>query len=128
MTCPDCQRDYESLRCVCGYTAPSNWTQGLFDPPQVRSTYQPLPTGMTCEAFGVDLFAAIKLIGGMSGLQEQIALAIHKGEGWKVQRLRTRRTSLEHELRGVLDRLPLESCERIYDQYPWIEALRKVPL
>ncbi len=92
--------------------------------PQVRSTYQPLPEGISLEEFGPMLFETIKLIGGMSGLQAQIATAIHEGKGYKVQGFKERRESLKVTLlKQHLALLTPDERTQIFDRYPWVEVL-----
>ena len=111
--------------CSCGLARPE-WTRELYERPKVRETYLPLPQGISLDEFGVDLFIAIKLIGGMSGLQEHVAHAIHAGKGYQVQACRDRRRSLDQELRLVMRKLSNTDREAIFDKYPWVEANLKV--
>ncbi len=84
--------------------------------------YQPLHAGqyITKEQFGVNLYDGIKLIGGIQGLDQQRAQAIHKGEGYKVQDLLTRRKELQKTLAGQLPQLTNDEMDQILERYPWV--------
>ena len=62
MDCPACAND----PCTCQ-------TERLPNPSTViRSTYQPVPLGITKEEFGLNLYEAIKLISALKTIREQL--------------------------------------------------------
>lgn len=113
MTCLTCEND----PCTC------NASHERLPKPDVRSTYKPVPLGITKEEFGVNLYETIKIIGGMQGLQDQIAGAIHRGAGDKVQGLTDRRNALRKDLAGAMTTLTPSETMQILDTYPLVKHL-----
>ena len=118
--CFECQKEIQAYPCACGYTnLPAAGSTKSLAPVQ---SYQPLHDGqyITKEQFGLNLYDAIKLIGGIQGLDQQRAQAIHKGEGYKIQDLLTRRKELQKTLAGRLPDLTDDEMDQILQRYPWV--------
>lgn len=117
MTCFECAKEIAAYPCACGY-------QPIGGRPAQKPThrYEPLHDGpmMTKEEFGVNLYEAIKMIGGIVGIDQQRAAAIHKGEGYKVQSLLERRRELQVILAAQLPALTDPEMDQILDRYPWV--------
>ena len=118
--CDECGKTLQAYPCACGYSnQPDAGSTKSLAPVQ---SYQPLHEGhyITKEQFGLNLYEAIKLIGGIIGLDTQRAQAIHKGEGYKVQDLLTRRKELQKTLAGQLPQLTDDEMDQILQRYPWV--------
>ena len=88
-------------------------------------TYHPLHEGeyLSKEEFGLNLYEAIQLIGGMLGLEQQRAAAIHAGHGYKIKGLLERHARLVKEWPTHLARLTYAERIQIIDRYPWVRDL-----
>ena len=75
---------------------------------------------MTKDEFGSNLFETIKTIGGILGIDQQRANAIHKHEGVKVQELMTRRKALQAELVNQLKALTNDEMDQLLARYPYV--------
>lgn len=114
MICPKCTEDFDSI-CPCGYAPP-----GIHGVPIVRSTYRHLDPGITRQQFGETLYETIKTIGGILGLEQQRAAAIHYGEGYKIARLLARRKLLQERLSELLPQIDEANMATILKLYPWV--------
>lgn len=115
MICASCETTIFSYPCPCGYTDTAKPSRGY-----PRSTYQPQPTGITKEEFGLNLYETIKTIGGILGIDQQRANAIHKGEGYRVQELMTRRKALQVTLAKQLPELTDSEMDQVLARYPFV--------
>lgn len=115
MICASCETIITSYPCPCGYTDSVKRGSGY-----PRSTYTAQPTGITKEEFGLNLYETIKTIGGILGIDQQRANAIHKGEGFKVQELMPRRKALQVTLAKQLPVLNDAEMAQLLDRYPWV--------
>lgn len=85
--------------------------------------YHPLHQGPTItkeEVFGLALHDTIKTIGGIMGIDQQRAAAIHKGEGHKLQALLERRKALQITLAAQLPALNDGEMSQLLSRYPWV--------
>jgi hypothetical protein len=125
MNCPDCDRLLQAGVCACGYGRPTEAYVPLTHPSKiVRSTESPHPIGgISIDEFGPALFATIKICGGILGLREQIACAIHQGKGFKVQEFTIRLKALQEDLAKQLPSLPTVQAEEVRLRYPWITGI-----
>ena len=78
---------------------------------------------MTREEFGLQLYDCITLIGGIVGLQQQIAGKIHYGDGLGVTELTARRIALRQELAVKLPQLHQEALKQVVERYPQVASL-----
>ena len=78
---------------------------------------------VTKEEFGLNLYDTIKTIGGLLGLEQQRAAAIHQNQGYKVQGLLDRRAVLVKEWTRFRAILPHEDVKAIIARYPWVRDL-----
>jgi hypothetical protein len=85
-----------------------------------RSTYQVQPWGLTRDEFGRALYEAVFTIGGILGIEQQRAAAIHHGHGYKLQRLMARRAVLQQDLAQRLPMLNESEMARVLAIYPWV--------
>lgn len=85
-----------------------------------RSTYQPLHDGITKEEFGINLYETIKTIGGILGIDQQRASAIHKNQQKVGKDLSTRRHTLQRTLATQLPLLTDAEMNQILARYPWV--------
>lgn len=111
MTCRIC----DETPCVCDRTG-SGTTNG-----KIRSTYTPAPHGITEEEFGLNLYAAIKTIGGLLAVQDQINAAVHRGQPY--DRQVATRDKLKAELVPVMTKLKAGEVAEILDRYPFVATL-----
>lgn len=110
--CPRCQRELEEDSCPCGW--PDEW-----DKSPVPSRIRVAPVkGITQEEFGLN--AVIQTIGGLLGLEQQRATAIHQGTGYKVQGLLARRKDLQAILAKQLPLLTEQELSQVLAKYPWV--------
>lgn len=116
MICPDCDREFATPPCVCGYGTPLVPTAG----PRFREMHVTIPFGITKEEFGIPLYESLRVIGGIIGIDEQRAVAIHKSQGAQLKTLVTRRRALQHELAGLLPTLPAKALDHVLARYPWV--------
>ena len=100
-------------RCSCGWVLDNS-------PVPVRSTYEPRQPGITKEEFGANLYATIQTIGGLLGIEQQRAAAIHQGQGFKVKALLERRKDLQAALTTQLPLLTNDETAQILARYPWV--------
>lgn len=84
--------------------------------------YHLLHTGPTStkEEFGVALYDTIKTIGGIIGIDQQRASAIHKGEEDTLQDLNARRHALKVALAAQLPTLTDAEMSGTLARYPWV--------
>jgi len=115
MICASCESDILAYPCPCGYGQSTQQAPRL-----VRDTYYPLPNGSTKEAFGLNLYEVIKLIGGLMGIDTQRAVAIHKQRGYVLQELNARRLALQKSLAVLLPLLTDEEMRKLLDRYPQV--------
>jgi hypothetical protein len=87
----------------------------------VRETYRPQPDGITKEEFGLNLYEAIKCIGGMLGLDQQRAGGIHYGRPYDA--LAPRRAKLVHDWTHHRAILTHDELTQILAHYPWVRDL-----
>ena len=76
---------------------------------------------MTKEEFGLDLFEAIKCIGGLLALQEQINGAVHHGKNF--EELVQRRDGLKARLIPLMQTLDPADVTEILRRYPMVGML-----
>ena len=110
-TCPDCDREMFGERCPCGY----NRIESNVVP--FRSTYRPIPQdARTKEQFGVELFEAIKLCGGILQLQEMQGMerVIESGRG---DEYKHKETALLRELAAMVPKLTVFEQEQLIGRY-----------
>ncbi len=84
----------------------------------VRSTHLTIPWGITQQEFGLELFEAIKSVGGIQTLDEQILA--HKYDAVKRAEAQTRRTNLLRQLKEQRDNLPVNQTLELVSRYPWV--------
>ena len=75
---------------------------------------------VTKEYFGLNLYGTIETIGGILGIDQQRANAIHTGEGYRVQELMTRRKALQVTLAQQLPTLSDQEMDQILARYPFV--------
>lgn len=115
MTCPECTKEILAYPCKCGYTPKK--------PPKLtpcRETYRQMNFGPSREEFGLALFATIGMIGGLLGIEQQRAAAIHHGHGYKLKSLQERRDALRVMLAGQLPTLKNDEMDQILEKYPFV--------
>jgi hypothetical protein len=100
--------------CICGSVKPKT------DYPIPYKCFQNSPDGITKEEFGLNLYEVIKTIGGIMGLEQQRAAAIHYGKGYEIQNLLTRRSQLQKTLAGQLPTLTDQEMSQVLPRYPWV--------
>lgn len=115
MNCSSCDSQLDAYPCACGYTG-----QPTPSTAHIRSTYVDRPHGITKEEFGLNVYEVIKTIGGILGIDQQRAAAIHKHEGFKVQALLVRRKALQVILAQQLPTLTDSEMGQVLATYPWI--------
>ena len=76
---------------------------------------------MTREEFGLDLFEAIKCIGGLLALQDQINGSVHQGK--PLDELVKRRETLKARLIPLMQTLKAEDVTEILKRYPMVGML-----
>jgi hypothetical protein len=86
--------------------------------PAFRNTYTPQERGISLEEFGIDLFNAIKSVGGIQALDEQIRH--HRHDGIKRAEAQTRRMNLLQRLKEQRDQLTVEQTLELVERYPWV--------
>ena len=86
----------------------------------VRSTYQPVQDGITKEEFGINLYETIKIIGGILGIDQQRAAAIHKHQKAKQDDLLKRRQGLQVSLAQSMPTLTPQELSQVLEKYPWV--------
>jgi hypothetical protein len=107
----------ESNPCTCRKV-----TQGSTAVQKPTHSYQPLHGGpyLTKEQLGLNLYETVKTIGGIMGIDSQRAAAIHKGEGFKLQKLNRRRLELQGFLANQLPQLSNDEMDQVLERYPWV--------
>jgi hypothetical protein len=75
---------------------------------------------MTKDEFGLDLFEAVKTIGGILGVQQQYAGAVHKADQPAMAACLKRRDELNGQLRVQMDKLSDADAAEIARRYPWV--------
>ena len=88
-----------------------------------RQIYTPQPNGCTKEEFGVNLYNAVVTIGGILGIQDQIAGVIHRGEDKKLTDLKSRRDTLRATLAQQLPALTAVDMGELLKRYPIVATL-----
>jgi hypothetical protein len=76
--------------------------------------------GITKEEFGLNLYDTITTIGGIMGLDQQRAAAIHRNETRTSHALLARRRALQATLAQQLPTLNDHEMAKVLDKYPWI--------
>ena len=76
--------------------------------------------GITKEEFGLNLYEAIKTIGGILAVDQHRANAIHRGEGYQVQALMVRRKALQVTLAQQLPTLNDSEMGQVLAKYPFV--------
>lgn len=66
------------------------------------------------------LYETITTIGGILGIDQQRANAIHRGEGFKVQELMTRRKALQVTLAKQLPALTNSEMDQVLARFPFV--------
>ena len=120
MICPDCKTEREAFPCPCGYQIPSTTPIAPTLSIPIRSTYLKQAEGITKEEFGLNLYATIETIGGLLGLEQQRAAAIHYGHGFKIKGLLDRRDALRKILATQLPRVNDGEMAQVLERYPWV--------
>ena len=113
MNCPSCNLTLTDSICPCG------WSDGSSPIPS-RDTYREVEPGISKEQFGPQLYETIKIIGGLLGLEQQRAAAIHYEKGRDVKLLLKRRKDFQLELAKQLPTLTDHEMDQILDRYPWV--------
>ena len=78
---------------------------------------------ITKEQFGLTLYEILATISGIRGLEEQIAGAIHREQGYKLQDLKARRLTLKATLAAQLPTLPESDMADVLARYPYVVSL-----
>lgn len=76
---------------------------------------------MTKEEFGLDLFEAIKCIGGLLAIQDQVNAAVHHGKN--LDDLVRRREALKVKLIEAMKHLTTAQEVEILQRYPMVAML-----
>lgn len=93
---------------------------------QFAPSLTPLPDysspskGCTKEDFGLNLYETIKTIGGILGIEQLRAAAIHYEHPEKMSDLMARRKKLQVTLAGQLPTLTNNEMDQVLARYPWI--------
>lgn len=120
MNCAICGQLY----CVCvtpGSTPPDPHARPI--PP--KHAYRPLGKGeyLTKEQFGLNLYEAIKTIGGILGLDQQRAACIHRERSDELPDLLARREKLVKDFVHHRAILTHDERQQILARYPWVRDL-----
>lgn len=75
---------------------------------------------MTQEEFGLDLFAAVKTVGGILAIQQQYAGAVHRSNRAAMETLLKKRDGLKVTLHAQMDALSDANAAEIVRRYPWV--------
>ena len=75
---------------------------------------------MTKEEFGLNLYETIKTIGGILGIDQQRAVAIHRDARATAQALFVRRRAVQVTLAQQLPALNDGEMAQVLGKYPWI--------
>ncbi len=76
--------------------------------------------GCTKEDFGLNLYETIKTIGGILGVEQQRAAAIHYEHPEKIEDLMKRRKALQVTLAEQLPKLSNDEMDDVLAKYPWV--------
>jgi hypothetical protein len=76
--------------------------------------------GCTKEEFGLKLYETIKTIGGLLGVEQQRAAAIHYEHPEKMPDLMKRRKALQVTLAAQLQTLTNHELDQVLAKYPWV--------
>lgn len=88
-----------------------------------RQTYVPQPNGCTKEEFGVNLYDTVVTIGGILGIQDQIAGVIHREEGKKLPDLKAKRDILRAALAQQVTALSPSDMGELLQRFPIVPTL-----
>lgn len=116
MNCPFCDIEVLEGLCSCGWRPEGARPTG----PEVRSTYQPLPHGITRAEFGEDLYETVKLIGGVLQLRENLRLPKGRATGLQRKFWREQEARLVKQLPGLMTKLPDDQVGDVVARYPWV--------
>ena len=117
MNCPSCDVLIFGASCACGW---SDASQIKLEVPRTRSTYQLRPPGITKDEFGLDLYEAVKCIGGLIYLrQAQAKTNMHFVKPGQVKDWKVRERQLWKELAALLVRLTEAELADVKHCYPW---------
>ena len=119
MNCPECDREMHGIACSCGWAKPGAANKVIW-----RSTESPKPTdGITREQFGVTLYHAIELIGGIMQLRVfrgRVAMdELPKSYGLECK---AKEHKLIEELRSIVMQLKADDVTELVNRYPWVAA------
>ena len=78
---------------------------------------------MTLDEFGIDLFHAIRCIGGLLALQDQHNAAVHRNDAVAQAAVRARREPIIAELIQRMGKLTVEEQTEIAQRYPMVARL-----
>ena len=115
MKCTSCDSTITAYPCACGYTGKPFSASPL--PPITQHAQLGC---ITKEEFGLNLYEVIKTIGGILGIDQQRANAIHRQEGHQVQALMVRRKALQVTLAQQLPTLNDSEMTRVLEKYPFV--------
>lgn len=116
MNCPDCDREVHGTVCTCGWIQPGS-SKVLW-----RNTEHVQPTnGCTKEQFGVGLYEAVFLIGGIMQLRTYLG-HVAMGE-LEPGDYKQREGKLIEQLRTALLALKADELTQIVRRYPWVATL-----
>lgn len=111
MSCPSC----ESAPCVCRAVISRH------PMPFVRENHVDRPQGISQEEFSVELFEAIKSVGGIQALDEQICN--YRQHAMKRADAQTRRSNLLTLLKEQRDQLTVPQTLELVSRYPWVASV-----
>ena len=78
---------------------------------------------MTRDEFGTTLYETIVTIGGILGLHQQIAGAVHYRESRGVEALKVRREALRKDLAALMPQLTPDETRQVVARYPMVTTL-----
>jgi len=78
---------------------------------------------MTKEDFGIDLFEAVKVIGGLLAVQDQHNAAVHKDDKGRQGELAATLEALKASLVPLMQRLDRRDVAEILARYPMVASL-----
>lgn len=115
MNCPECDRQIVSDQhsCACGWGRQK--AQARIED-VIRSTYRPLPFGMTLDQFGRHLCDAIKYVGAIKQLQHYMSILLEDPRGLQV--MREREQIQRRELAAILPTLTDKEDAEFRYRYP----------
>lgn len=76
---------------------------------------------MTREEYGLDLFEAVKCVGGLLAIQDQINASVHQGK--PLDELVKQREGLTAHLVPLMKKLPDQDVAEILERYPTVGML-----